>query len=894
MRCVNIEDIFVEKRILSEVLELKQMGLMQMYTIAERASWLKIGALILIGIVQFGLGACLLGSPVSAPWGMSLMAEGISDIFYAVAGGVTGKFSWKEYAIQKAIGLTFTVVTAGLLHGINLKSLVSIETKLSFKESLLTSFKLGPGPILKRAFEALAGKSFVIGVEKVTGEKILAQPQLWKTIGGFLLRKLYSEKANKLKTDAKVNHLMGTYLSRLDEEDKNMKSKLNEILKNSKNFTPDLIDTTQMNELEERLSNTLSNESKEVFKTSKCINNLIESLAISHSEKILSASEIINNNFFCYDYSKFMQNVSAENSFEYLIENVDKVSVDMSKKLVRLELDEEISDEDVKKQLVIMLQSTIKKLTGFDNEKRYLNNRSTLLDMIQREQNGEFRIKNESGNILCDKVIQSLRDAVEQANKEIADAKQRNLENIRPNVAVLNFTDYFKQTLKAKFEQQLADVQNRLDENAFNQCENGDYQYLSDDILYISNRTMADLKSNFNVTTPLNKDTLYQLQSLFDEDKPVCTVYNVNQAHWIVLCLIYKDDVNAIIVLCKDSFGDASSFKNDIESDLKSAFPNHKVHFKFNSHKEQEDNTSCGIFALENMRIIAHELKKNANFIHDFEEFNSFCSQSQANTLRSGEYADEFVLGVFQSIYNEYLTFEKKMKTLEHHHVELNELNQHLYANAFFHNYKFVDHKIDAADIENTAHTIIIDIRFADNELTDDYMYLYCIELKRIQPDEQQNAVKNKIIDQLQLKSGDFSFEDNTLKILQDKLSSKISQQKKLNVNFICQEEDDDKLIIAFQSIIFKLLLNDSKQADKVFSLIENAKILTTNEHKKIFKNALNTNKAGVEAFQVNVNIDHVKEIARRMLRKKIDKLEICEITNLSLDEVKELDDEQI
>ena len=43
-----------------------------------------------------------------------LMSEGISDIMFAMESAYTGYFSWKSYAIHKAISLVFTVITCGV------------------------------------------------------------------------------------------------------------------------------------------------------------------------------------------------------------------------------------------------------------------------------------------------------------------------------------------------------------------------------------------------------------------------------------------------------------------------------------------------------------------------------------------------------------------------------------------------------------------------------------------------------------------------------------------------------------------------------------------------------------------------------------------------------------
>ncbi|CAF4913364.1 unnamed protein product, partial [Rotaria socialis] len=46
--------------------------------------------------------------------GTMLLSEGIGDMIHAIKSAITGEFSWKEYAIQKAISIAITIATCGM------------------------------------------------------------------------------------------------------------------------------------------------------------------------------------------------------------------------------------------------------------------------------------------------------------------------------------------------------------------------------------------------------------------------------------------------------------------------------------------------------------------------------------------------------------------------------------------------------------------------------------------------------------------------------------------------------------------------------------------------------------------------------------------------------------
>ena len=72
--------------------------------------------IFILGMVQLIIGvAVMVGSLGSGTFIASgLISEGIGDMMFALESAYTGYFSWKSYAIHKAISLAFTVITCGV------------------------------------------------------------------------------------------------------------------------------------------------------------------------------------------------------------------------------------------------------------------------------------------------------------------------------------------------------------------------------------------------------------------------------------------------------------------------------------------------------------------------------------------------------------------------------------------------------------------------------------------------------------------------------------------------------------------------------------------------------------------------------------------------------------
>lgn len=70
-------------------------------------------AVTILGILQIagGIALCCIGMPT---FGNALISEGVSDVIQGVMGMITGQFSLSDWAMQKAVSLAISLITAGI------------------------------------------------------------------------------------------------------------------------------------------------------------------------------------------------------------------------------------------------------------------------------------------------------------------------------------------------------------------------------------------------------------------------------------------------------------------------------------------------------------------------------------------------------------------------------------------------------------------------------------------------------------------------------------------------------------------------------------------------------------------------------------------------------------
>ncbi|XP_030606961.1 uncharacterized protein LOC115795290 [Archocentrus centrarchus] len=101
----------------AEAYNLHSRGLKYVFSVGEapRFSWEGL-LVVFLGVLQIVGGALLIAFTYGtfAQVGMGLIAEGISDCIYGIEAMVTGEFSWKEWAIEKAISIGVSVIGLGV------------------------------------------------------------------------------------------------------------------------------------------------------------------------------------------------------------------------------------------------------------------------------------------------------------------------------------------------------------------------------------------------------------------------------------------------------------------------------------------------------------------------------------------------------------------------------------------------------------------------------------------------------------------------------------------------------------------------------------------------------------------------------------------------------------
>lgn len=71
-------------------------------------------AVAALAAAQIAVGGILIATGFGATFGMSLISEGVSDVFVAYRAYKTRKFSWSDYGKQKAVSLIISAVCMGL------------------------------------------------------------------------------------------------------------------------------------------------------------------------------------------------------------------------------------------------------------------------------------------------------------------------------------------------------------------------------------------------------------------------------------------------------------------------------------------------------------------------------------------------------------------------------------------------------------------------------------------------------------------------------------------------------------------------------------------------------------------------------------------------------------
>jgi hypothetical protein len=205
-------------------------------------------------------------------------------------------------------------------------------------------------------------------------------------------------------------------------------------------------------------------------------------------------------------------------------------------------------------------------------------------------------------------------------------------------------------------------------DNTYDVLNDRHYWYNETDIQYIANGLITD----YNVVPALGATENKTLETLLNNalteyyqyHEPTFIPLNIRGNHWVAMCLL--EHCGQQYVLYKDSLGEERYRKErqEVESLIKKF--NVNTIFIYHSDQEQTDNSSCGIFALQNMKIMSKELDNREKFINDFKKLK-FATQQQANYLRHNDFAQ---------LYKEQLQYSDKMREVirQNHSEEIHQI----------------------------------------------------------------------------------------------------------------------------------------------------------------------------------------------------------------------------
>ncbi|CAF3145337.1 unnamed protein product [Rotaria sp. Silwood2] len=208
-------DLENEEIVPSELNFFRGFGLDKFLIIEEDKSWWdwRAFAVAMIGVAQVIGGAALVAFGC-VNIGNALIAEGISDMIYATMAGLSGTFSWKDWAIQKSISFTISLATAGIA---TLASLGNVASKLGAISKSAIFVQL----VKQAAYQFVTTCATNILTEKVMQE---IQENVIKTVVNGIEEKLL--KGVHKVIDEKVEKLYATCHTDRDFEEafKNMET----------------------------------------------------------------------------------------------------------------------------------------------------------------------------------------------------------------------------------------------------------------------------------------------------------------------------------------------------------------------------------------------------------------------------------------------------------------------------------------------------------------------------------------------------------------------------------------------------------------------------------------------------------------------------------------------
>ncbi|XP_017266578.1 uncharacterized protein LOC108232940 [Kryptolebias marmoratus] len=237
----------------AEAYDLYNRGLKYVFAVEEEPSFWEALLVFFLGILQIIAGALLVvfTAGTLAQVGMGLITEGISDCIYGIEALVTGDFSWKSWAIEKAISIGVSLISCGIgkliakgfkackmaLKGLGkkLKALPKFFSRQT-KNSLSVVTKTNMKNAVKSAAKKIVEEVIIQGLGKAE-EEILKQ--ILNGIKNEVTKEILANVKSNLEKDplaTSVDSIILSYLENKEQlrdllEDKHRRAKLLDIFK---------------------------------------------------------------------------------------------------------------------------------------------------------------------------------------------------------------------------------------------------------------------------------------------------------------------------------------------------------------------------------------------------------------------------------------------------------------------------------------------------------------------------------------------------------------------------------------------------------------------------------------------------------------------------------------
>ena len=288
-------------------------------------------------------------------------------------------------------------------------------------------------------------------------------------------------------------------------------------------------------------------------------------------------------------------------------------------------------------------------------------------------------------------------------------------------------------------------------ENAFNQRYSSKYCYQASDIKAIQSVVMSDYADKFVMHQPIGNnisidDTLKALIYEVNPAKPTLCVYNLGNWHWVFFAAVKIEGVTTI--LYKDSKGTSNPY---LEGKLKSL--DGAITFIIHEGKEQVYGVDCGIFAIQNMTMMAEFLSgAPKEQIEELFPKLEFCTLEKAKELRKGDFAIDYVTAQCQQTLYDKNKVAQRAILREHHEEELDALKVKF--DEEDHGVEIVVLKAFAELKASQTKKIAMEIALpSDLDFNSDSAYVYSYRVTHT-PDLSTNSVRVLLQQQFQIYPG--------------------------------------------------------------------------------------------------------------------------------------------